>query len=133
MDDEMENDVKKYDEKKNIIKNKSFLFAIRIVKLHQYLTEKYTKIYSLSDQVLRSGTSIGALMSESVHAQSKADFLNKCNVALKEANETLFWISLLYETKYINEEEYNSLNKDCEEILKLLISIVKTMKERLNK
>ena len=119
----MENEVKKYDEKKNIIKNKSFLFAIRIVKLHQYLTEKYTKIYSLSDQVLRSGTSIGALMSESVHAQSKADFLNKCNVALKEANETL----------YINEEEYNSLNKDCEEILKLLISIVKTMKERLNK
>ena len=116
----MENDVRKYDEKKNIIKNKSFLFAIRIVKLHQYLTEKYTKIYSLSDQVLRSGTSIGALMSESVHAQSKADFLK-------------FWISLLYETKYINEEEYHSLKKDCEEILKLLISIVKTMKERLNK
>lgn len=115
----------------NIVYKKSYSFAIRIVKLYQFLTEK--KVYSLADQILRSGTSIGALMSEADHAQSKADFLSKSNIALKEAKETYYWLSLLHDTGYITDVQYDSLIKDCEEILKLLVSIVKTTKERLNK
>ena len=95
------------------------------------MTEK--KEFVLSKQVLRSGTAIGALIKEAEHAQSKADFLNKMNVALKEANESEYWLMLLRDTKYINEDEFNSIAKDCAEILKLLISIVKTTKTSLKK
>ena len=108
------------------------MFAIRMVNLYKYLNEN-KKIYSLANQVLRSGTAIGALMSEADHAQSKADFLNKSNIALKEANETYYWLSLLHDTDYIDDNQYNSLITDCEELLKLLVSIVKTTKVRLEK
>ena len=91
------------------------------------------KIYAIAHQLLRSGTAIGALIKESAHAQSKADFLNKMNVALKEANETTYWLSLLHDTDYLKDHEFASINKDCEELLKLLISIVKTTKSSLNK
>lgn len=83
--------------------------------------------------MLRSGTSIGALLREAEHAQSKADFLNKANVALKEANETAYWLELLFETDYLQKNEFDSLHKDAEEILKLLIATVKTTKANLKR
>ena len=118
--------------KENIVMNKSYVFAIRIINLYKFLNAN-AQIYALANQILRSGTSIGALMKEADHAQSKADFLNKANVALKEANETHYWLSLLHDTNYIDEKQYISLNLDCEELLKLLISIVKTTYESIHK
>ncbi len=117
---------------KSIVAEKSFAFAIRIVNAYKALSEKQ-KEYVLSKQILRSGTAIGALIKEAEHAQSKADFLNKMNIALKEANESEYWLLLLKETKYLSESEFQSLNKDCGEIIRLLISIVKTTKSKLNK
>ena len=86
------------------------------------------KEYVLSKQVLRSGTAIGALIKEAEHAQSRADFIHKMNIALKEANETVYWLMLLKDSEYIDESSFNSINTECVEILKLLISIVKTTK-----
>ena len=113
--------------KENILQEKSYLFAIRVVNLSQYLS-KEEKEFVLSKQVLRSGTAIGALTSESKFAQSKADFLNKLMIALKEANETRYWLSLLKDTRYINQSMFDSIDKDANEILSLLISITKTVK-----
>lgn len=89
------------------------------------------KEFVLSKQLLRSGTSICAQIKEAQHAQSSADFLHKMNVALKEANETEYWISLLKDTGFINQDEYTTINHDCAEVLKLLVSIVKTTKNKL--
>ena len=114
--------------KGNVIKEKSYAFALRIIKVYKYLNQEQHE-YVLSKQVLRSGTSIGALVKESEHAQSKADFINKMNVALKEANETEYWLMLLKDSDYIDEESFESIHQDCAEILKLLISIVRTTKE----
>ncbi|WP_237741268.1 four helix bundle protein [Geminocystis herdmanii] len=114
--------------KENVIKNKSFAFAIRIVKLAQYLREDKQE-FVLSKQILRSGTAIGALVRESEHAESKADFIHKMNIALKEANETQYWIDLLYQTNYLKEKAYNSIFNDSEELIKLLVSIIKTSKQ----
>ena len=111
-----------------IIQNKSFQFAIRIVKLCQYLQNE-SKEYVLSKQLLRSGTSIGANVSEAQQAQSKADFINKINIALKEAYETNYWIRLLYATQYLNEKEYESIIADCSEMERLLIAITKAAKK----
>lgn len=116
---------------KNVIATKSYAFAIRIINLYKFLQEK--KEFVLSKQLLRSGTAIGALIKEAEHAQSKADFLNKMNVALKEANESEYWLMLLKDTKYISTDAFKSLINDCSEILKLLISIVKTTKVSLKK
>ncbi len=114
----------------NILKDKSFNFSIRIVKLSQYLNlEK--KEFILSKQILRSGTSIGAMIREGEYAESKADFIHKLNIALKEANETKYWLDILAETNYIERKLHESLNKDIEELLKLLISIIKTTKKNL--
>ena len=113
--------------KNNIIKDKSYGFALRIVKMCRYLTSEKQE-YVLSKQVLRSGTSIGALVMEAEHAQSRADFINKMNVALKEANETTYWLSLLKDSGYIDEQMFNSIFPQSEELLKILISIVKTSK-----
>ena len=113
--------------KENIIKNKSFDFALRIVKLYQHLTESKRE-FVLSKQLLRSGTSIGALVRESEHAESKADFIHKLSISLKEANESDYWLELLFQSNYIDEREYNSIKIDLEEILKLLVSIIKTSK-----
>lgn len=116
----------------NVIQTKSFAFALRVVKLAKYLqTDKHE--FVLSKQVLRSGTSIGALVREAEHAQSKADFINKMSIALKEANETQYWIELLFRSDYISKESFDSLNPDIEELLKLLVSIVKTSRSNLNK
>jgi four helix bundle protein len=116
----------------NVIASKSYAFAIRIINLYKFLIQE-KKEFVLSKQLLRSGTSIGALIKEAEHAQSKADFLNKMNVALKEANETEYWLMLLKDTNYISENEFTSIVKDCKEILRLLISIVKTTKKSLKK
>ena len=125
---ESENHILKF----NTIEVKSYDFAIRIVNLHKYLNRQ-KEIHSLSNQMLRSGTAIGALIQEAVHAQSKADFLNKMNVSLKEANETMYWIRLLHSTHYLKDNEFASIHKDCEEIVKLLASIVKTTKASLHR
>jgi four helix bundle protein len=113
---------------RNVIRDKSFRFALRIVKLYQYLKDE-KKEYVLSKQVLRSGTAIGALVRESQHAESKADFIHKLSIALKEANETEYWIELLFQSGLIEEKSYQSIHIDIEELLKLLTSIVRTTKE----
>ena len=113
--------------KENIIKNKSFDFALRIVKLYQYLSESKKEVV-LSKQLLRSGTSVGALVRESEHAESRADFIHKLSIALKEANESDYWIELLYRSDYLAESEYQSLFSDLDEIIRLLVSIIKTAK-----
>jgi four helix bundle protein len=115
--------------KENVVKNKSFEFAIRVVKLYQYLTEN-KKEYVLSKQVLRSGTSIGALIRESEHAESTADFIHKLSIALKEANETEYWLELLENSSYLERNEFESINNDLTELLKLLTSIIKTTKSK---
>jgi four helix bundle protein len=113
-------------EKKNIIKEKSFAFAIDIVNLYKVLLEK--KEFVLSRQVVRSGTSIGANVRESEHAQSKADFIHKLSISLKEANETEYWLDLLYETKYLSDIEFQNIKPKIIELLRLLTSIIKTSK-----
>jgi four helix bundle protein len=111
----------------NPVRDKSFQFALRIVKLYRYLKEE-KKEYVLSKQILRSGTAIGALVRESQHAESKADFIHKLAIALKEANETDYWIELLYQSGYLEEKSYQSIHIDINELLSLLISIVKKTK-----
>lgn len=111
------------------LKNKSYAFAIRVVKLSQFLqTDK--KEFILCKQILRSGTAIGALIREGEFAQSKADFINKMNVALKEANEAEYWLCILKDTNYIDEKLFESLQSDCREIIAMLVSTVKTAKAR---
>ena len=117
-------------QRENIIEGKSYAFALRIIQLYKYLINE-EKEFILSKQVLRSGTSIGALIKESEHAQSKKDFINKMSIALKEANETEYWLMLLKDSHYISESSFSSINNDCTELLKLLISIVKTSKNNL--
>ncbi|MDD3592225.1 MAG: four helix bundle protein [Sulfurovum sp.] len=111
----------------NILYDKSYAFSIRIVKLAQYLSSE-KKEYILNKQVIRSGTAICALVSESKFAQSRADFLNKLMVALKEANETRYWINLLYDTDYLSKQMHDSLLRDSKELISLLVSITKTLK-----
>ncbi|MFK7031201.1 four helix bundle protein [Flavobacterium oreochromis] len=113
--------------KKNVIKDKSFSFAIRMVKMYKHLTE-VKREYIMSKQLLRSGTAIGALIRESEHAESKADFVHKLAISLKEANETEYWLLLLKETEYIDENEFESIIYDIRELLKLLTAIIKTSK-----
>ena len=110
----------------NIIEIKSFNFAVRIVNLHKFLVKK--KEHVLSKQVLRCGTSIGANIAEAEQAQSRADFVSKMSIALKEASETKFWLRLLKATEYISEEEFDSIFNDCIEIEKILVSIIKSSK-----
>jgi four helix bundle protein len=114
-------------QEKNILYDKSYAFSIRIVKLSQYLS-KEKKEYILNKQIIRSGTAVCALVSESKFAQSRADFMNKLMIALKEANETRYWINLLYDTDYISKQMYESLLKDCKELVSLLVSITKSIK-----
>ena len=115
--------------KDNIVKEKSYAFAVRIVRLYKFLCEE-KKEYTLSKQLLRCGTSIGAMIRESEHAESNADFVHKLSISLKEANETEYWLNLLKDTGYINKEIFNSISKDQEEIIKLLTSIIKTCKAK---
>ena len=111
------------EKKPNIVAEKSFLFAVRIVKLYQHLSEK-KKEFVLSKQILRSGTAIGANVEEAEGAISKADFSNKISIAYKEARETHYWIRLLSATGFLNHKECESIMNDCEEILKILRAIL---------
>ncbi len=112
---------------KGPIHEKSFTFAVRIVKLSQYLQSEKRE-YVLSKQILRSGTAIGALVREAEHAESKADFIHKMSIALKEANETMYWLDLLHQSDYLAGNLYRSLLEDNTELLKILIAIVKSSK-----
>ncbi len=113
--------------KENVVKSKSFAFAVRIVNLFKYLSDEKHE-YVLSKQLLRSGTAIGALVREAEQAESKADFIHKLSIALKEANETDYWIELLSETKYLKEAEYRTIKEDALELIRLLVSIIKSSK-----
>ncbi|WP_333694293.1 four helix bundle protein [Flavobacterium sp.] len=115
-------------EKKNVIKEKSFEFAVEIVYLYRVLIER--REFVLSKQLLRSGTSIGSNVREAEQAESKADFIHKLAISLKEANETEYWLDLLFETKFINEIEYHAIKVKNIEILKLLTSIINTSKSK---
>jgi len=117
--------------KENIIKNKSFAFAIRIVKLFQYLQAE-KKEFVLSKQLLRSGTAVGAMVREAEHSESKADFIHKLAIAQKEINESIYWLELLNATEYISKEQFESINTDAVEIIKLITSIIKTTKSGTN-
>ena len=112
----------------------SYDFACRITRLFQYLTEEAEyKEYIQSKQIYRSGTSIGANVRESKHAQSEADFLSKMSIAYKEADETDYWLNLLHDNGYLDDKQFDSLAHDIDRILKVLASIVKTMKEKIAK
>ena len=114
----------------NIIQGKTFAFAIRIVNLYKYLCDD-KKEFVLSKQVLRSGTSIGANIEESIGGQSDKDFLTKVTIAYKEARETVYWLKLLLATDYINQEQADSLFKDADEICKILGKIQLSTKKRI--
>lgn len=117
--------------KENIIFDKSKDLAVRIINLYRYLNE-VKKETVLSKQILRSGTSIGANLAEATFGFSKKDFLSKSFISLKECSETIYWLELLVKTDYISEQQFNSLNEDCLQILKMLIASVKTTQKNLN-
>ncbi len=117
---------------KNILKERSYAFAIRVVKLYKYLCSEKRE-FVLSKQVLRSGTAVGALVHEAEFGQSKADFINKLSIALKEANETSYWLSLLKDTEYISHKMSQSIKNDSDELIKLLVSSIKTSKKNNRK
>ena len=112
----------------NIIVDKSKHFALRIIAMYRYLIHEQRE-FVLSKQVLRSGTSIGANVKEAIRGESKPDFYHKMNIALKENSETEYWLELLYEGGFINEECFNSIYRDCQELLKILMSITKKQHE----
>jgi len=116
--------------KNNIIQEKSFAFAVRVVNLYKYLTSE-KKEYVLSKQLLRSGTSVGANVEESIGGQSDKDFLSKLSIAYKEARESKYWLRLLLETNYLDQEQATSLLADVEEICKIIGAIQKTMKVKI--
>ena len=114
----------------NVVLEKSYALALRMVKLYGYLTEEKRE-FVLSKQILRSGTSIGANMEEAVGAQSEKDFLSKISIGYKEARETKYWLRLLNDSGYLEEEQAQSLFMDIEEMLKLLGSIQRTLKQKI--
>lgn len=113
--------------RENIVKKKSFDFAVRVVKLYQFLCEQ-KKEFVLSKQLLRSGTSVGAMVREAEHAETKNDFKHKMGIAQKEINETIYWLELLKETDYLNVEQFESIYNDAVEIIKLITAIIKSAK-----
>ena len=113
----------------SIIKDKSFSFSIRVVRLYKYLTEK-KKEYIISKQFMRSGTAIGALVREAQNAESKADFIHKLAIAQKECDETMYWIELMKETGFLNKKEFEEIYGDAQELLKIIRSIIITTKQK---
>lgn len=113
--------------RENIVKKKSFDFAVSVVKLYQFLCEQ-KKEFVLSKQLLRSGTSVGAMVREAEHAETKNDFKHKMGIAQKEINETIYWLELLKETDYLNVEQFESIYNDAVEIIKLITTIIKSAK-----
>ena len=116
-------------ERKSIIKDKSFAFAVRIVRLYKHLCEN-KKEYVLSKQLLRSGTAVGALVREAQNAESKADFIHKLGIAQKECDETTYWLELLKETDYLTDKEFESINSEATELLKMIRSAIITSKKK---
>jgi four helix bundle protein len=116
--------------KNNILKTKSFDFAVRIVNLYKFLKQEHNE-FIISQQLIRSGTSIGALIREAEHAESTKDFVHKLNIGLKEANEAEYWLDLLLATDFITKPMHDSLSADCVELLKMLTSSVKTTRSKL--
>ncbi|MBR2639781.1 MAG: four helix bundle protein [Oscillospiraceae bacterium] len=114
----------------SITERKSFDFAVRIVKLYDFLKNR-KKEFIISKQLLRSGTSIGANVSEAEQAQSRADFISKLSIALKEAHETKYWLRLLSETGFLDRKQSDSILSDCSEIEKILVSILNTSKSKI--
>ena len=114
----------------NIIKIKSFAFAVRIVRLNQYLCNK--REFVLSKQLLRSGTSVGAMVREAEHAETKTDFKHKMGIVQKEINETMYWLELLKATDYLTSEQFEEVNADAIEIIKIITTIIKTTKTNIN-
>lgn len=117
------------EKKENIVLDKSFEFAIRIVKLYKFLTEQRELV--LSKQLLKSGTSVGANVREALHAESKGDFIHKLSIAQKEMSETSYWLDLLRATDFLNENEYSSIKQDADELGKIITSIIVTTKKNL--
>lgn len=115
--------------KESILKEKSLDFAIRIVKLYKHLSNNRQET-TMSKQILRSGTSIGANISEAVFSESNVDFIHKYSISQKECSETMFWLCVLLKTEYLTEAEYDSIHKDCLEIMKLLTSTIVTLKKK---
>lgn len=113
--------------RESVLKTKSFDFAIRIVKLYKFLKKEHSE-YELSQQIVRSGTSVGAIIREAEHAESRKDFLHKLNIGLKEINESIYWLELLFATDYIDKRMFDSIKNDAEELLKMLIASIKTIK-----
>ncbi|MDP8205323.1 MAG: four helix bundle protein [Candidatus Electryonea clarkiae] len=128
----MELGIERFEMKENVIQDKSYTFALRIIKLYKYMVDD-KKEYVLSKQILRCGTSIGANIEEAIAGQSKKDFNSKMYIAFKEARETHYWLRLLRDSHFLTEKESESLFKDNIEIVKLLSSITLTMKETLRK
>ena len=114
--------------KESLVYNKALNYAVRIVNLYKYLNESHRECI-MSKQLLRCGTSIGANISEALSAESTADFVHKLSISQKEANETQYWLTLLCKTEYISTKEYDSMIEDCEEIRKMIISIIITSKK----
>ena len=114
---------------KDVLKNKSYEFAIEIIKLYKYLCSE-SKEFVLSKQLLRSGTSVGAMVREAEFAQSKADFIHKLSIALKEANESRYWLDLIKDSNYITSEHFDLIYPRNNEIIKLLVSSIKTLKAK---
>lgn len=112
----------------NIIVVKSKAFAIRIINMYKYLTQTKNE-HIMSKQLLKSGTSIGANVKEGIRGQSKSDFYSKLNIALKEASETEYWLEILFETDYIDKKMFDSVYADCQELIKILVSITKTQNQ----
>ena len=117
--------------KKSIVRDKSKVFALSIINLYKHLTTN-KKEYVISKQILRSGTSIGANINEASCSITKKEFLSKMYISYKEASESQYWLELLKDTNYINEDEFNSFNNDCKELIRLLSSITKSTRENLN-
>ncbi|MDR1407852.1 MAG: four helix bundle protein [Tannerella sp.] len=116
--------------KENVLKEKSYAFALRVVKAYGYLSEERNERV-LSKQLLRSGTSVGAMLREAEYAQSMPDFVSKLSIALKEANETEYWLMLLKDGGYIGEDVFSSIINDCRDLIRLLVSSIKTSKQKL--
>jgi len=118
-------------ERENIVKDKSYKFALRIVNLYKFLTDT-NKEYVLSKQILRCGSSIGANIEESIGCSTKKDFVNKISIAYRESRETRYWLNLLFDAKYIEKKIYESLIADCEELIKLTGKIISSSKKAID-
>lgn len=115
--------------KDNIIAKKSYSFALEVVKIYKFLINE-KKEYVISKQMLRSGTSVGANIHEAIASESKKDFIHKLGIAVKEARETSYWLNLLKDSDYVNDEQFKNLNRNCNEVIRILNSIILTTKER---